>query len=73
MVINSLEEARDIEAAREMSERRAAAAATPETADDLEVSVIDRLTALRSAVEELETEVRAGTLRVELERRPPAE
>ena len=73
VVINSMEEARDIEVAREMSERRAAAAATPETADDLEVAVIDRLAALRSAVEELETEVKAGTLRVELERRLPAE
>lgn len=73
VVINSMEEARDIEAAREMSERRAAAAASPETADDLEVAVIDRLAALRSAVEELEREVKAGTLRAELERRLPAE
>ncbi len=73
VVINSMEEARAIEAAREMSERRAAAAATPDTTDDLEVAVIDRLAALRSAVEELETEVKAGTLRVELERGPPEE
>ncbi len=47
VVINSMEEARGIEAAREMSERRAAAAASPETADDLEVAVIDRLAALQ--------------------------
>jgi voltage-gated sodium channel len=72
VVINSMEEARDIEAAREMSERRAAAAASPETADDLEVAVIDRLASLRTAVEELEREVKAGTLRAELERRLPA-
>jgi len=71
VVINSMEEARGIEAAREMSERRAAAAASPETADDLEVAVIDRLAALRTAVEELETEVKAGALRVDLERAPP--
>ncbi|MBA2261790.1 MAG: ion transporter, partial [Solirubrobacterales bacterium] len=73
VVINSMEEARDIEAAREMSERRAAAAATPETADDLEVAVIDRLASLRTAVEELEREVKAGTLRAELERAPTGE
>lgn len=73
VVINSMEEARDIEAAREMAERRAEAAATPEAADDLEVSVIDRLAALRTAVEELETEVKAGTLRAELERPPTAQ
>lgn len=73
VVINSMEEARDIEARREMAQRREAAAATPGTDDDLEVSVIDRLAAVRSAVEELETEVKAGALRVELERPPPAE
>ncbi|MDQ3608647.1 MAG: ion transporter [Actinomycetota bacterium] len=73
VVINSMEEARDIEARREMAQRRAAAAATPGTEDDLEVSVIDRLAAVRTAVEELETEVKAGALRVELERPPPAE
>lgn len=73
VVINSMEEARAIEATREMSERREAALASPETTDDLEVAVIDRLAALRSAVEELETEVKAGALRVELERAPPGE
>lgn len=60
VVINSMEEAREIEAAREMAERRAAAASTPETDDDQEIAVLDRLTALRSALAELEVEIKAG-------------
>lgn len=59
VVINSLEEARAIEARRELRERREAAARTPGERDDHEVTLDERVAALRGALDALETELGA--------------
>lgn len=63
VVINSLEEAHEIEAQRELADRRAAAAATGDAEDDRQVAIIEHLAALRSALDDLEREVRPGPFR----------
>jgi voltage-gated sodium channel len=60
VVINSLEEAHEIEWQREQAERRAHAAATDDPDDDREVAVLQRLHDLREALTELEREIRGG-------------
>jgi voltage-gated sodium channel len=59
IVINSMEEARSIEHRREREEERAAATASADPLDDLRVDVEDRMDALRAALDELETEMKA--------------
>jgi voltage-gated sodium channel len=61
IVINSMEEAREMEWQREMDERRQRAAATHDMADDHEIAIVDRLAALRRALEDLESEIRSGS------------
>ena len=61
IVINSMEEAREMEWQRELEERRARAAATEDTTDDHDIAVVDRLAALRRALEDLEGEIRSGS------------
>jgi voltage-gated sodium channel len=60
IVINSMEEARSIEHRREREEERAAATASADPLDDLRVDVEDRMDALRAALDELETEMKAN-------------
>ena len=60
VVINSMEEARQIEWEREQTERREHAEGTPDTADDRQVAVVDRLHEVRHALEELERELRGA-------------
>jgi voltage-gated sodium channel len=59
IVINSMEEARSIEHRREREDERAAATASADPLDDLRVDVEDRMDALRTALDELETEMKA--------------
>jgi voltage-gated sodium channel len=59
IVINSMEEARGIEHRREREAERAAATASADPMDDLRVDVEDRMDALRSALDELEAEMKA--------------
>lgn len=59
IVINSMEEARSIEHRRERESERAAATASADPLDDLRVDVEDRMDALRAALDELETEMKA--------------
>jgi voltage-gated sodium channel len=59
IVINSMEEARAIEHRREREEERAAATASADPLDDLRVDVEDRMDALRAALDELESEMKA--------------
>jgi voltage-gated sodium channel len=61
VVLDSLEEAREMEWRRAHAEKRRRAAETPGSEDDREVAVAERLAALRKALEELELEIRAGT------------
>jgi voltage-gated sodium channel len=61
IVINSMEEAREMEWEREQAERRARAAETPGAVDDHDIAVVDRLAALRRALEDLEGEIRSGS------------
>jgi voltage-gated sodium channel len=63
VVINSLEEAHEIEAQRELAERRAAAAATTNVEDDRALAIIEQLAALRAALDDLERTVRPGSFR----------
>ena len=65
VVLNSMEEARELEWQRAQVDRRQAATATDETADDRRVDLLDRVHDLRGAVDALEHELRA------LEREPP--
>jgi voltage-gated sodium channel len=58
IVINSMEEARQLEWAREQQERRAAAAATEDPRDDHELDVLDRVAELRRALDDLERDLR---------------
>ena len=60
VVINSMDEAREIVWEREQAERRKAAGATADTADDRQVAVVDRLHEVRQAVERLERELRGA-------------
>jgi voltage-gated sodium channel len=59
IVINSMEEARAIEHRREREAERLAAEQSVDPLDDLRVDVEDRMDALRSALDELETEIKA--------------
>jgi voltage-gated sodium channel len=59
VVVNSMEEARELEWQREREERLAAAAATPGREDDRRMGVADRLHALHQTVTALEHEIRA--------------
>jgi voltage-gated sodium channel len=59
IVINSMEEARAIEHRREREAERAAATASVDPLDDLRVDVEDRMDELRSALDELEAEMKA--------------
>jgi voltage-gated sodium channel len=60
VVINSMEEARELEWERKQAERRAAAAATLDAVDDRRVVLLGRLHELRQAVEALEHELLAA-------------
>jgi voltage-gated sodium channel len=60
IVINSMEEARSIEHRREREAERAAAEESEDPLDDLRVDVEDRMDALRAALDELETEMKAA-------------
>jgi voltage-gated sodium channel len=60
VVINSMEEARQIEWEREQTERRERAGLTGDTADDGQVAVVERLHEVRHALEELERELRGA-------------
>jgi voltage-gated sodium channel len=59
VVVNSMEEARELEWQREREERLAAASATPGTEDDRRMAVLDRLHDLQQTVSGLEHEIRA--------------
>ena len=58
VVINSMEEAREIEERRLQQERREHAAETDDPSDDREVAMIDHVAALRVALDELERDIR---------------
>ena len=60
VVINSMEEARELEWQREQAERRARAAETHDPEDDRQVAIEQRLHDLRSALDDLERELHAG-------------
>ncbi|MEA2332052.1 MAG: voltage-gated sodium channel [Thermoleophilaceae bacterium] len=60
VVINSLEEAHELEWEREQEERRARAAVTADPDDDRAVAVEQRLHDLKAAVADLERELHAG-------------
>jgi voltage-gated sodium channel len=71
VVINSMEEAREIEWQRAQEERRAHAAETHDPEDEREVAVEQRLHDLRAALDGLERELHAATRgRVAVRRRP---
>ena len=57
VVINSMDEAREIEWQREQEDRRAAAAATADPEDDREVAIEQRLHDIRTALDELERQL----------------
>ena len=59
VVINSLEQAHELEWQREQEQRRAAAAGTGEEADDRRVALLEHVHDLRQALQELEREARA--------------
>jgi voltage-gated sodium channel len=60
VVINSMEEARELEWERKQAERRTAAADSPDAADDRRVALLGHLHELRQAVEALEQELLAA-------------
>jgi voltage-gated sodium channel len=60
VVINSMEEARQIEWEREQAERREAAEATADEADDRQVAMLDHVHEVRRALEQLERELRGA-------------
>jgi voltage-gated sodium channel len=60
VVINSMEEARELEWERKQAERRAAAAGSLDAADDRRVALLGHLHELRQAVEALEQELLAA-------------
>ncbi len=57
VVINSMDEAREIEWQREQEDRRAAAAASADPEDDREVAVEQRLHDIRAALDDLERQL----------------
>ena len=59
VVINSLEQAHELEWRREQEERRAAAAGTEEGEDDRRVALLEHVHELRLALQDLEREARA--------------
>ena len=59
VVINSLEQAHELEWQREQEQRRAAAAGSGEEADDRRVALLEHVHDLRQALQELEREARA--------------
>jgi voltage-gated sodium channel len=69
VVINSLDEARELEWERKQSERREAAADGVDTADDHRVVLLGHLHELRRAVEALERDLRAAERELASERR----
>jgi voltage-gated sodium channel len=60
VVINSMDEAREIEWQRDQEDRRVAAAASADPEDDREVAIEQRLHDIRSALDELEHQLRIG-------------
>ena len=60
VVINSMDEAREIEWQREQEDRRTAAAASTDPEDDREVAIEQRLHDIRSALDELERQLHTG-------------
>lgn len=60
VVINSMEEAREIEWQREQADRRRRAAGSEDPVDDRQVAIMERLHDLRGALEQLEREVHAA-------------
>jgi voltage-gated sodium channel len=69
VVINSLDEARELEWERKQSERREAAADALDTVDDRRVVLLGHLHELRRAVEALERDLRAAERELASERR----
>jgi voltage-gated sodium channel len=69
VVINSLDEARELEWERQQAERRAAAAETLDAVDDRRVTLMRHLHELRQAVEALEHDLRAAEREFASERR----
>jgi voltage-gated sodium channel len=69
VVINSLDEARELEWERTQSERRAAAAAGLDAVDDRRVALLGHLHELRQAVEALERDLLAAERELASERR----
>jgi voltage-gated sodium channel len=60
VVINAMEEARELEWERKQADRRAAAAASLDVADDRRVALLGHLHELRQAVEALEHDLHAA-------------
>jgi voltage-gated sodium channel len=69
VVINSMEEARELEWERKQAERRAAAAASLDAVDDRRVALLGHLHELRQAVEALEHDLLAAERELASERR----